>query len=251
LQIYLGIDTPELIGVSPPNSVSVSLLWRRKSPWKDTNFFLDSGAFIFINQYCGYPFSTKDYMEIVKRENCALWATMDYPCEESAIRATGGNVKLHQEWTTENSRQLVDVKDGFVMVLQGRTAKDYLEHLDEVKSHGLLTNPLGVGTLCKRLYPAKMVEIVKAIGKELPSMTKIHAFGVKGSVLRYVEFHKWVGSIDTAAWAYGLRTGEYRKRIIEYRKRMEALNPDMDKYHNPLALPREPPTTLESLEVVN
>ena len=232
MKIYLGIQHARDIGVSPPNSVSLRQIMDRKSRWPDkSDWFLDSGAFTFITDFCGYPISIQEYKETLTAHNPTLWSTLDYPCEEICTYATGADVTQHIDWTTENSQRLIDFRDGFVHVIQGRSLEDYLYAVDQAKSLGLLTPLTGLGTLCRRNNVPTILYLLKEIRKVIPSNIALHGFGIKKTVLRYKEAYETLSSIDTYAWnferfhrIYFPDTAEWRREALKrYRRELESL----------------------------
>ena len=73
---------------------------------------------------------------------------MDYPCEPSVREKVGYNVRHAQEMTNDNQIKLLDLNVNTQMVVQGWTIPEYLENLDKIKEQGLLTERLGIGSIC-------------------------------------------------------------------------------------------------------
>lgn len=116
-----------------------------------------------------------------------------------------------------------------VAVLQGWETEDYLTHIDELRSHGLLTEHIGIGSVCRRNQTAEIREVISAVRAELPSKHKLHAFGVKNQILSDRSTRDALHSADTTAWYfhnYNKRNDidetwqEMVSQFLDYRRRL-------------------------------
>ena len=240
MKIYLGIWTKHLIGVSQPHLVTYRFLRNRKTKFIEDpkyDWMADSGAFSYVTNYCGYPFEPKEYLKSMKQQEPPIWFTMDYPCEEIVLEATGGSIEDHINWTIDNSLELCD-NEGFAFVVQGRDIADYLDCLDLAKEHGLITDLIGVGTLCRRVSVQVILKILREIKRNIPTYIKIHGFGLKTTILNQLEIYKLIDSLDTRAWHYRLHgqghiheSKEQREKdILKYRNKLnKIMNKTFDK----------------------
>lgn len=141
-----------------------------------------------------------------------IFANRDYPCEPEVLRQTGRTVRENQLKTIENQiaiQDLIDdqypeLKDRFVAVIQGWSLDDYPRMLDEMKSQGLLTRLIGIGSVCRRGQERQIRRIITTLRAELPRKYWLHAFGVKFSVLKYKDVWDALYSADSLAYRYGI-----------------------------------------------
>jgi hypothetical protein len=159
----------------------------------------DSGAFQVIAQHGRYPWGPKEYAKNLEMWKPEVAWTMDYPCEPT-VRARGGyTVREAQVKTNDNTRRLLDLGVSVQSVVQGWEIRDYLENLDLLKSEGLLTGRLGIGSICRRGKTAEIVHVVRAVHANVPKSVKLHGFGVKTAILQS-EARFLLHSVDSAAW---------------------------------------------------
>lgn len=175
----------------------------------DHTWFLDCGGFHHMAAGTGeYETSNADYLSYINEYEPDLWALRDYPCEPELLAALGRSVADNQRRTTERHETLLSVAETHglpgepVSVIQGWTLTQYLSHLDVLRDRGLLTDYVGIGSICRRGYDKEIAEIILTIRDELPSRCRLHAFGVKGSVLRFAEVVDALDSADSAAYDY-------------------------------------------------
>ena len=84
-------------------------------------------------------------------------------------------------------------------VLQGWTIEDYMWNLEKIKNRGLLTERLGIGSVCRRGKAKMIAQIIRAVHRQVPSWVKLHGFGIKSSVLSEDSIYK-LYSADSMAW---------------------------------------------------
>ena len=111
--------------------------------------------------------------------------------------------------TIGNQIKLLDLNANTQMVVQGWTIKDYLENIDRIKDHGLLTEHLGIGSVCRRGQNKEIARIIRAVHNNVPSWVKLHGFGVKTSVLRDTDARFYLYSADSQSWDYERRYGDW------------------------------------------
>ena len=231
MKVYYGIDRQAFVSAIPYAMVSIrSYINRSFVP--DIEWFLDSGAFTFLLKDGKFPFTTDEYVSMVRASKPDIWANMDWCCEENVLKSTGLTVKDHIQKTVENGRALIDRAPGFVMILQGYEESDYLECIDMSRDAGLLTPIMGIGTLCRRNATMDILSIAERIRREIPDHIKLHGFGVKTDILKIPRIYQLLHSVDTYAWAYNAQK-EYvkgegynafgRRKLTQYRKNLEMI----------------------------
>ena len=185
----------------------------RPIPRNTAKLFIDSGGYSFFFKLREYPDPHERYLEFVLKKNADFFANRDYPCEPEVLKQTGKTVREHQLKTIENQIAIQDIIDDqypelrnrFVAVLQGWTIGEYLHMLDEMKSQGLLTKLIGIGSVCRRGQEKQIRKIITTLRAELPRKYGLHAFGVKFSVLKYKDVWDGLYSADSLAYRYYVR----------------------------------------------
>jgi hypothetical protein len=173
----------------------------------DHDLFVDSGGYHHMMSGTGeYGTSDAEYLDYIREYRPHLWALRDYPCEPDLLDQLGRSVADQQRRTLEHHLDLYDkivdtpIEDSSVVVLQGWTTDQYLSALDDLRDHGLPLDCVAIGSVCRRNQDEEIAEVVLAIRDELPESTHLHAFGVKGSVLRFRELVDALDSVDSAAY---------------------------------------------------
>lgn len=157
-----------------------------------------------------YVTPDEDYIAYVDDVDADLWTLRDYPCEETVLDQHDRTVADHQRMTTERHRSLLDLAedrgiDGQpVAVLQGKDPADYVEHFDQLREAGALTDYVGIGSVCRRHAADDIQDIVLQVREALPSRYRLHAFGVKLPVLGKPGVLDALASADSCAYDYGL-----------------------------------------------
>jgi len=191
-----------------PEAVMISYATQLNTPWDgDYRLFIDSGGFHHMAAGTGeYENSNEEYLAYLREHKPELWAHRDYPCETELLQSLGRTVAEHQHKTTERHIELADADAPGqpVAVVQGWTLDQYLAHLDDLRDHGLLTDYLGIGTICGRENVREVADIILAIREAVPSRIKLHAFGVKGDVLQFREVCDALASADSAAYDWAV-----------------------------------------------
>ncbi|ASJ13390.1 deazapurine DNA modification protein DpdA family protein [Thermococcus thioreducens] len=182
----------------------------RPIPRNTSKLFIDSGGFSFFFKLREYPDPHEKYLEFVLKKNADFFANRDHPCEPEVLHQTGRTVRENQLKTIENQIAIQDLIDDqypelgnrFVAVLQGWTIEEYLYMLDEMKSQGLLTRLIGIGSVCRRGQERQIRRIITTLRAELPRKYGLHAFGVKFSVLKYKDVWDALYSADSLAYRW-------------------------------------------------
>jgi len=195
-----------------PDGVMISHATQNNRPWEgDHRTFIDSGGYHHMMNGAGeYGESDEEYLEYLLKHRPHLYALRDYPCEPDLLKTLGRSIEDQQERTVDHHTQLYDKVDGHsladsaVTVVQGWTCHQYLECLDALRDHGLPTDHVAIGSVCRRGYDEDIAEVVLAIREALPQGAHLHAFGVKGSVLRFREVVNALDSVDSAAYDYSV-----------------------------------------------
>ena len=196
----------------PRVMLSYNMLRKLKAAWNiDIPFMMDSGAFAVIQKHGKYPYSPEAYALGIEKWHPDIAWTMDYPCEPSVQKKGHYGPVSAQEMTINNQIRLLDLNANTQMVVQGWTVSDYLENLDRIKDQGLLTEHLGIGSVCRRGQNREIARIIRAIHNNVPSWVKLHGFGIKVSVLRDTDARFYLHSADSQSWGYEMRYGDWLK----------------------------------------
>lgn len=193
-----------------PEGVMISHATANNKPWDgDHDTFVDCGGYHHMMNGSGeYADSDTAYLEYLLKHRPHLYALRDYPCEPDLLETLGRTVADQQERSLDNHISLWNqvsghkLADSAVSVVQGWTRAQYLEHLDALADHGCLTDHVAIGSVCRRGYDEDIAEVVLAVRDALPQGATLHAFGVKGSVLRFREVVRALDSVDSAAYDY-------------------------------------------------
>ncbi len=194
--------------VMEESNVFISYATQNNKPWSGIeNLFVDSGGYPKTMKKWGgeYPTSDSDYLDYVEKYEPKLFALRDYPCEKSLLRDLNRTVEDHQEKTLERHINLLEernersLKSEPVAVLQGRSPNDYVKCIELFKDHSVLTDYIGIGTLCGRSVNDVIRKVVKTVRNQLPDK-KIHAFGVKGDALEILSIYRKLDSADSLAY---------------------------------------------------
>ena len=209
-EFYYGSSWRWPLSYLPRVMLSYNMLRKIRTPWRvDIPFMMDSGAFAVILKYGKYPYSPEEYASGIEKWHPDIVWTMDYPCEPSVQKRGDYNPGKAQEMTIDNQIRLLDLNTNTQMVVQGWTISDYLENLDRIKDQGLLTERLGIGSVCRRGQNREIARIVRAIHNNVPSWVKLHGFGIKVSVLKDTDARFYLHSVDSQSWGYEMRYGDW------------------------------------------
>ena len=201
-EFYYGSSWHWPLPYLPRVMLSYNMLRKIKTTWDiDIPFMMDSGAFAVILKYGKYPFTPDEYASGIEKWHPDIAWTMDYPCEPSVQERGGYNPKTAQELTMDNQIRLLDLNVDTQMVVQGWEIPDYLANLDRIKEQGLLTEHLGIGSICRRGQVKEIARIIRAVHNNVPEGIKLHGFGIKVSVLKDTDAKFELYSADSMSWA--------------------------------------------------
>lgn len=211
LTLYYGVASGQqrsALSRLDPEAVMISHATQNNAPLDgDHQTFVDCGGYHHMMSGAGeYADSNEAYLRYLLKWRPHLYALRDYPCEPDLLETLGRSVRDQQARTLDRHIELLDavsghsLADSAVSVVQGWTRGDYLRHLDQLRDHGCLTDYVAIGSVCRRGYDEDIAEVVLAVRDALPPGTKLHAFGVKGSVLRFREVADALDSVDSAAY---------------------------------------------------
>lgn len=213
-EFYYGSSWRWPLPYLPRVMLSFNMIRKIKTPWKiDIPFMLDSGAYAALAGDINgeYPYTTEDYAEGIAKWNPDICWTMDYPCEPDLRLKGAYTVTEAQQKTIKNQLKLQDLNVNTQMVVQGWEIEDYVYNLDMIKQQGLLTEHLGIGSVCRRGQTQQIARIIRTVKKNVPSWVKLHGFGIKKSVLRDTDAKYHLFSADSQSWDYERRYGDWLK----------------------------------------
>lgn len=204
--------TIDLEPVPEPESAMVSYATKNNKPWPGPEWFIDSGGYSTLDASGEYDASPTEYVRWIgeheQREGVTIdrYALRDWACEKDLLRANGRSERLHQNWTIRDHVACLEAADEYgvdadpVAVIQGYDVRDYLRHVDYYRDHGLLTDHLGIGSVCKRTDIEEIRSLVLRLREAIPSRVSLHGFGVTRELLEYPDVVDALESVDTAAW---------------------------------------------------
>lgn len=216
-----------------------------------------------------YPWSLSDYLGLAHAFGGALtwYAQPDFCCEPAIaadqetrrwrVRATATlleqTLRTVATWQQQVyaqarvlgcsplscERQARDFLAPPVPVVQGWECDDYRLSIDLLQQvwarwSGLYECVLvGVGSVCRRdlRHPRHGIEaILRVVDDELPPGIKVHLFGAKGAVIRALNGHPRVASIDSMAYDFRARVLAREQRTSNTMKhRIAVLDAWMDR----------------------
>lgn len=182
-----------------------------------------------------------------------FWAAMDFCCEQKIAR-NRAEIEHRMRLTIETYEEtLASVasywQEGWdwltdlprpMPTLQGRVPADYiwsaralvdvwarrpLTETEEIAAletdgsgygHEILPRLVGVGSVCGRDIEGHdgVLPVLDALHRELPPYVKLHLFGVKGDVLKFLHLYPGrVESIDSMAWDVAARRSAQKERM--------------------------------------
>ena len=234
-----GSSRKALRKMEEPN-VMINYATQNNKPWEGIeNLFVDSGGYSFILGKGEYTTTNKEYLEYVEKHQPELFALRDYPCEPDVLEEHDRTVEEHQEMTIEKHKELrelmkeFDIKSKPLSVIQGWEIEDYLDHIERMKEEDLITEHIGIGSICRRGQDEEIRRIILEVNKALPDYCKIHAFGVKSNILRFAEVCEVLHSADSMAYEYseqygqrisGTKTKSFRDSTMAYLKFKKEIN---------------------------
>lgn len=210
-------DQLALGDVRPPESCMVSFATLANEPWPGPEWFIDSGGYSTLMGNSEYEEPAREYLKFIReheqRDGVTIdrYALRDWACEDEILREHGRTRRQHQEWTIRDHIGCLELAEEIgvdadpVSVLQGYTVPEYLEHLDYYREHGLLSDYVGIGSVCRRNAEEEIRSTILQVSEALPARCELHAFGVKKSVLQYPDVVNALDSVDSNAWDYAVR----------------------------------------------
>ena len=202
-----GSSRKALRKLDEPN-VMLNYATKNNTPWAGIDrLFIDSGGYSFMKGKGEYETSNEVYLEYITEHEPELWALRDYPCEPDVLQEHGRTVEDHQRMTIDRHHDLLEVYERSdvpgqpVSVLQGWSVDDYTRHIQQMLEAGTLSGHVAIGSVCRRNREEQIREIVLTVREELPDwVDHLHAFGVKGSVLRYPQVREALTSADSQSY---------------------------------------------------
>lgn len=211
-----------------PN-VMLSYATENNQPWDCETLFIDSGGYSLMIQ-TGEHDPADDYLDYIESVEPEYFALQDFPCEPDVLEKYGRSVMDHREFSVEAQAQCLawaedrGIESEPVAVLQGWELDDYLHCIDRFEQEGVLTDYVGIGSVCRRHAEDDIKDIVQAIHARIPNR-RLHAFGVKKSVLEIPGVVDALASADSLAydWSYakdipGPRWHQVAHNYLEFKK---------------------------------
>lgn len=202
-----GSSRKALQQLGEPN-VMLSYATENNTPWECEQLFIDSGGYSLMLDTGEHP-PAAAYIDYVENAAPEFFALQDFPCEPAVLDKYGRSVFKHREFSVEYSASvLAEAQDRSldaepVAVLQGWESDDYLRCIDRYEEEGVLTDYVGIGSVCRRHAEADIQDVVLTIRDALPKR-RLHAFGVKQNVLSRPDVLRALDSADSLAydWSY-------------------------------------------------
>lgn len=190
-----------------PN-IMLSYATENNEPWDCENLFIDSGGYSLMLDTGDHP-PADEYLDYVESADPEYFALQDFPCEPEVLEEYGRSVMNHREFSLEYSAQVLTyarergLDSEPVAVLQGWDPEDYRKCIDRYEQEGLLTDTVGIGSVCRRHADADIRDVVLTVREAIPDR-RIHAFGVKRDVLSHPDVLDALDSADSLAydWSY-------------------------------------------------
>jgi hypothetical protein len=213
LTMYYGVASGQqrsALSRLEPEGVMISHATANNKPLDgEHETFVDCGGYHHMMSGAGeYDVTDEEYLRYLLKHRPALYALWDYPCEPDLLDSLGRSVREQQERSLDAHARLLgkveghSLADSAVSVVQGWTVQQYLDHLDRMSERDVLTDYVAIGSVCRRGQDEQIANVVLAVRDALPDATQLHAFGVKGSVLRFREVVDALDSVDSAAYDY-------------------------------------------------
>lgn len=172
----------------------------------DTHRIVDSGGYNVQSNYGGFPWSVREYHEwLTANKDQFDWAAcMDLACEERFDHLHTVDERMGK--TLDNTIEQFDMDPEYDLrpVIQGRSVEDYIAFYDRLEDHGIPTESVGLGTVCRISSSKEIVETEREIRERCKNVEEIHGFGVK------IQAFKMGATFDTAdsqAWVYAASNG--------------------------------------------
>lgn len=205
---------------------AASLWWKsrnkfvHRTPPPHKRFFLDSGGFSFFIRKGDYPYTTEEYLKLIRYYKPTYAAVMDYPCEPELPL---GDVRSRIDRTIANTKELLSVcvvhptkkmnppsffscadhRTEIIPVIQGYDLEDYKYCIDRMRTMDLIRPYMAVGSMCRRVSIKELRTLVVAISDYVGAVNqniKLHFFGLKKSALKDFAICERVYSCDSMAY---------------------------------------------------
>ncbi len=169
-----------------------------------------------------YPWTVGEYHDwLCEYSDEFEWATaMDYACEERFDKLWDYEERMTRtlENTIEQYNRLEDDGHPYKMlpVLQGRKPEEYIWFYDQFEDHGIPTDHLGLGTVCRLSSEKRIVEFENEI-RENTGVERLHGFGVKIEAFKHGATFE---SADSQAWVYKPSNGQV---VVDAGNRLRAI----------------------------
>jgi len=192
-KVFFGLDCSsrdKLINY-PYVLISAASLWNGKR-FKKIHFhedvkeiFLDSGGFSFFTKWAQYPFTTDQYLDLVRgfceeHSRIRYVGVMDYPCESLVNRADLRTNYQRIDETLKNAEALIhrELPAGeWVSVIQGHNIEEYSYCSEKFRANGLWTPLTAVGSICTRKETFAIKQILFMLKRKHQNVN-LHAFGL-------------------------------------------------------------------------
>lgn len=156
-----------------------------------------------------YPWDIDTYHEwLLEHQDEFEWATvMDYACEErfDELWSYEDRMQATLDATIRQFNKLEDAGSPYKLlpVLQGRHPDEYVWFYEQLENHGIPTDHVGVGTVCRMSSEKRIVEFEDEI-RSRTGVERLHGFGVKIQAFKHGGGFE---SADSQAWVYGPSNG--------------------------------------------
>lgn len=214
-QFYYAADGSSIdkILAGQPVLVSAAMLWKKGKfniPGNlegASEIMLDSGGYSCFVKWEKYPFTPEKYIEFVcrfkeKYPQLEYAVTMDYPCEKNINRSLLPSNIDRIDATIENTEILLseNILVKWISVIQGGAPGEYLYCIRKLKERDLMTDRMGVGSICTRKRVQDLIGILRGIRRE--TTAGLHAFGVDLRFLRNRVVWDLIETADSGAWRF-------------------------------------------------
>lgn len=208
--------------IPSPEYCMVSYTTAMNGLWPGPEWMIDCGGSpVSIRTHGGHPADIDDYVEYLVDPprkyarhgrgplDIGTYALRDWPCEPAVRDALGISVVECQQRTLEDHIATLEAaEDAYVdaqpmAVLQGWDVEDYLVCIDRFREHGLITDTMALGTVCRRTTSeavAEVREIAQRVRRNLPARVDLHGFGLKKTLLEDADALGIFDSVDSTAW---------------------------------------------------
>lgn len=194
-------------------------------PWDDIDsLMVDSGGYSLCRtDRTEYETADSEYLQYLETHGADYAMLRDYPLGSDP----DASVSDLQGRTTEHQRKLLDewhISTVPVAIVQGRRPRQYRNHVQQLKSAGVLATVdwVAIGSLVGRESMEKS-HIATTVADALPSGIRIHGLGVQVSDLcSQPDLVSLLSTGDSNAWDY-TTGGAWREKAYAYLERRQKL----------------------------